>query len=118
MQSWPRYGTMAVRGHTSLLNSLTGVKGPSVCAVRQNSKSDLVQGPVVLELEEGSIASLTTQRDWCLFLRVSNPFGLRFPAREQIRSRQGAEFALFASVHQEPAKRMRLSRSPWGKEGG
>jgi hypothetical protein len=42
-----------------LLPSLTGVKGPSWCAVRQNSKSDLVQGPVILELEEGPIASLT-----------------------------------------------------------
>jgi hypothetical protein len=42
-----------------LLPSLAGVKGPSGCAVRQNSKSDLVQGPVVLELEEGPIASLT-----------------------------------------------------------
>jgi hypothetical protein len=42
-----------------LLPSLTGVKGPSGCAVQQNSKSDLVQGPVVLELEEGPIASLT-----------------------------------------------------------
>jgi len=41
-----------------LLNSLTGVKGPSGCAIRQNSKSDLVQGPVVLKLEEGPIASL------------------------------------------------------------
>jgi hypothetical protein len=35
------------------------VKGPSGCAVRQNSKSDLVQGLIVLELEEGLIASLT-----------------------------------------------------------
>ena len=42
-----------------MLNSLTGVKGPSGCAVRQNSKSDLVLGRVVLELEEGPIASLT-----------------------------------------------------------
>jgi hypothetical protein len=32
----------------SLLPSLAGVKGPSGCAIRQNSKSDLVQGPVVL----------------------------------------------------------------------
>ena len=35
-----------------MLPSLAGVKGPSGCAVRQNSKSDPVQGPVVLELEE------------------------------------------------------------------
>jgi hypothetical protein len=34
------------------------VKGPSGFAIRQNSESDLVQGPVVLELEEGLIASL------------------------------------------------------------
>jgi hypothetical protein len=32
------------------LPSLTGVKGPSGCAVRQNSKSDPVQGLIVLEL--------------------------------------------------------------------
>ena len=41
-----------------MLNSLTGVKGPSGCAVRQNSKSDLVQGLVVLELMEQPIAPL------------------------------------------------------------
>jgi len=41
-----------------LLPSLTGVKGRSGCAVQQNSKSDLVQGPAVLELEEEPIASL------------------------------------------------------------
>jgi hypothetical protein len=40
-------------------DSLAGVKGPSGCAVRKNSKSDLVQRPVVLELEKGPIASLT-----------------------------------------------------------
>ena len=48
----------AVRGNTSLLPSLAGVKGPSGCAVRRNSKSDLVQGLVFLELEEQPIASL------------------------------------------------------------
>jgi hypothetical protein len=50
---------MAVRGNTSLPTSLTGAKGPFRYAVRRNSKSDLVQGPVILELEEGPIASLT-----------------------------------------------------------
>jgi hypothetical protein len=35
------------------------VKGLSGCVVRQNSKSDLVQGPVVLELEKRLITSLT-----------------------------------------------------------
>jgi hypothetical protein len=45
------------------------VKGPSGCAVRQNSKNDLVLGPVVLELEEGLIASLTLG---LLFWRRSN----------------------------------------------
>ena len=59
MYSSPRCGTKAVRGNTSSLPSLTGVKGPSGCAVRPNSKSDLVQGPVVLELEKRPIASLT-----------------------------------------------------------
>lgn len=48
----------AVRGNTSLLASLAGVKGLSGCAVRQNSKSDLVQGPDVLKLEEQPIALL------------------------------------------------------------
>ncbi len=52
-----------------MLPSLTGVKGPSGCAVRQNSKSDLVQGPVVLELEEGPIALLTLR---LLYRRRSN----------------------------------------------
>ena len=47
-----------LRGNTSLLPSLTGVKGPSGYAVRQNSKRDLVQGPVVLEPEEQPIALL------------------------------------------------------------
>jgi hypothetical protein len=44
-------------------------EGPSGCAVRQNSKSDLAQGPVVLELEEGPIASLMTG---LLYRRRSN----------------------------------------------
>jgi hypothetical protein len=57
MQSCSGCGTKAVRGNTSLLPSLAGVKGPSGCAVRQNSKSDPVQGPVVLEPEERPIAS-------------------------------------------------------------
>jgi hypothetical protein len=38
------------------------VKGPSGCAVRQNSKSDLVYRPVVLEQEEDPTASLTLGR--------------------------------------------------------
>jgi len=42
----------AVRGNTSLLPSLAGVRGPSGCAVQQNSKSDPVQELSVLELEE------------------------------------------------------------------
>jgi hypothetical protein len=62
MQSCSRCGTKAVRGNTSLLPSLTGVKGLSGRAVRQNSKSDPVQGPIVLELEEGLIASLTLEK--------------------------------------------------------
>jgi hypothetical protein len=54
---------MAVRGKTSVLPSLAGAWGPSGCTVRQSSKSDTailryVDGPVVLELEEGPIASL------------------------------------------------------------
>jgi hypothetical protein len=58
IKSCSRCGMKAVRGNTSLLPSLTAVKIPSGCAVRQNSISDLVQGPVVLELEEQPIASL------------------------------------------------------------
>jgi hypothetical protein len=59
----------AVYRNTSLLPSLTGVKGPSGYTVRQNSKNDLVLGPVVLELEEGLIASLILG---LLFWRRSN----------------------------------------------
>ena len=58
MQSCSECGTKAVRGNTSLLLSLAGVKGPLGCAVRQNSKSDLVHRPIVLELEVEPIASL------------------------------------------------------------
>ena len=56
MQSCSGCGTKTVRGHTSLLPSLTGVKGPSGFAVRQNSEGGPVQGLIVLELtykEEG-----------------------------------------------------------------
>jgi hypothetical protein len=58
MQTCSGCGTKAVRGNISLLHSLAGVKGLFGCAVRQNSKSDPVQGRIVLELE-GPIALLT-----------------------------------------------------------
>ena len=56
MQSCSKCGTKAVYKNTSLLPSLTGVKGLSGCAVRQNSESGPVQGLIVLKLaykEEG-----------------------------------------------------------------
>ena len=46
MQCCSRGGTKAVRWNTSLPPSLAGVKGPSGCAIRQNSKSDPVQQPI------------------------------------------------------------------------
>ena len=61
MRSCSGCGTKAVRGNTSLLPSLAVVKVPSGYAVPQNSKSDPVQGLIVLELDEGPTSSLVVR---------------------------------------------------------
>jgi hypothetical protein len=69
-----------------LLNSLTGVKGPPGYAVRQNSKSDLVQGPVVLELEEQPIAPLALG---LLYRRRSNRQAAAMMTIQEVLARPG-----------------------------